>query len=390
MKITILGCGIIGVVNAYFLAKQGHDVTVIEQERDVCLKTSNANGCQLSFNHCHPWFDANVAINICKAFFGRDSYLTINNLFKDDFFAWFIKLLPNFFKNEQIAQNLLKLAYQSRKNLAQILADEDIDFNYKNNGILHFFRSEKKFQKAIKFSQVNKRFNSNFEVLDSKQILQIEPNLREDKFCGGILFKDDASGDVLKFARALARICRDKYQVKFEFNTKIDKIIAQNDKIERVVTNKGDFAADEFVYCLGAYGNKLLKQIGIKLPIYPLKGYSLSFEGKNLPQMAMSDVENKIVYSNIGNVFRAAGSGEIGGAQDQFCDKNINFLQQKFQDSFICTNEVNLVKKWHGFRPMCANILPIIERSDKYNNLIFNCGHGSLGWSLAFAPYIGK
>ena len=227
MKITILGCGIIGVVNAYFLAKQGHDVTVIEQERDVCLKTSNANGCQLSFNHCHPWFDANVAINICKAFFGRDSYLTINNLFKDDFFAWFIKLLPNFFKNEQIAQNLLKLAYQSRKNLAQILADEDIDFNYKNNGILHFFRSEKKFQKAIKFSQVNKRFNSNFEVLDSKQILQIEPNLREDKFCGGILFKDDASGDVLKFARALARICRDKYQVKFEFNTKIDKIIAQ-------------------------------------------------------------------------------------------------------------------------------------------------------------------
>ncbi len=395
MKVIVLGAGVIGVTTAYFLARNGHEVTVLEKNSAPALGCSYANGGQLSYSHIEPWASKASIKLLAKAFFLSPSFLTISDFTNRDFLNWSYQFLQNSCrqKSHQNSEKLYKLGAYSKKIMEEIIANEpDLEFNYKNAGILHFFRSAKSLEQAIKEAEFAISLGCHIQVLDKNECVKKEPTLSkladENKLAGGIFYEADASGNAMLFTQSLEKICREKYGVIFEYNTDIKNLFTNYKKITGINTSAGVFVADKYIFALGAAGNKLLKGIGIDPKIYPLKGYSLSIqadEGFLAPNMALTDTKNKIVYSRIGNIFRVAGTVEACGDRPEKNLKHLAFLQAVVRSTFSDFSNLNKASDWCGFRPFRPNSIPLICQIKKYENLIINAGHGSLGWTMAAA-----
>ncbi|MDA0902637.1 MAG: FAD-dependent oxidoreductase, partial [Proteobacteria bacterium] len=398
MKAIILGSGITGITTAYFLAKSGLEVTVLEKENGNALGCSYANGGQLSFSHAEPWSSGSSLSSILKAAFigklNKNSFLSFDQKAIDkEFLKWSLEFALNSrkVKNKAITEKLLKIGADSRDVLAAILQEEDIDFDYKQEGILHFYRQEKAFKKAVKQAQLQQSLGCEIEVLDAQQCVKKEANLAKlmdsKKLAGGIFYKDDASGNSLNFANQLAEICKNKLGVTFEYNTVVKNILNNRKKVTGINSNKEVFVADYYISTLGSYGNSLLNGIGVNLDIYPVKGYSLSIPSDSKeftsPNLSLTDPENKIVYSKLGNVFRAAGTVEICGLKGSKNQHNINFLKKTIRSSYSNFGNLDQAQEWFGFRPYRPDCLPMVCQSNKYPNLFINSGHGSLGWTMS-------
>ena len=209
------------------------------------------------------------------------------------------------------------------------------------------------------------------------------------KLAGGIFFKDDASGNSLMFIRELEKICKNKLGVKFEYNTRIKNIFTNHKSITGINTNRDVFVADNYISTLGSYGQSLLQGIGLNLDIYPIKGYSLSIPTSarkfSAPKLSITDSENKIVYSKLGDIFRAAGTLEICNLKTNNNQKNIDFLKKVIRSTYANFGNLEEATQWFGFRPYRPNCLPMVCKVKKYGNLFINSGHGSLGWTMSFA-----
>jgi D-amino-acid dehydrogenase len=392
MKIIIMGAGIIGVTTAYFLAKQGNEVIVLEKGASSGLGCSYANGCQLSYSHTDPLASIESLKLLLKSFFQKNSFLYVRKFFNKDFFMWAIEFLKNCkldqSKNEQ---KLLAISTHSKLVLASLLSEEvDIKFDYNDSGILYFYRTEKIFQKAITFAKAQKLIGHNVKILNKEECVKKESTLvklyDDNKLAGGILYKEDASGDCFLFLKSLEKICKEKYGVKFLYNVDIKNIFTNYKTITGVNTSAAVFTADKYVYALGAYENNLLKGISIKSKIYPFKGYSLSTPSNQsfiAPKTSITDKENKIVYSRVGETFRAAGVFEINGFKADKGKNQLNFLYSNISSTFSDFGNINKTLEWCGFRPFRPNSIPLICEVKKYENLFLNTGHGHLGWTLA-------
>jgi len=304
-----------------------------------------------------------------------------------------------FYKNSKPAkarsnsEKLFELANLSKATLGKILTEEsDIKFDYKNSGILHFYRDKKKFDAAVREAQFYGELGHNPKILSAEDCVKKEPTLvkllDEQKLAGGIFYENDASGNCAAFVRALEKICREKYGVVFEYNTEVRNLFTNYKKITGIHTNKSVFTADKYVYALGASGSRLLAGVGINDEVYPLKGYSLSINTNEefvAPSMALTDPENRIVYSRQGKIFRAAGTLELCGLKPTQNKKNLDFLKNTIRATFSDFGNINEVEEWSGFRPFRPNSLPLICEVKKYGNLLVNSGHGSLGWTLSAA-----
>jgi D-amino-acid dehydrogenase len=394
MKIIILGAGITGVTSAYFLAKAGYEVVVLEKNAASGLGCSFANGGQLSFSHSEPWSSRASLISILKAAFQSDSFFSFTNKTDPQFYRWAMEFIKNSCpkKNQDITAKLLKIGNFSRLNLEKILREEKIDFHYKDQGILHFYRSQKKFNQALKQAKLEQSLGAQLEILSANECIKKEPTLiklfDEKRLAGGIFYKNDASGDASAFIKALEEICKTKFGVVFEYNARIKNIFTNYEKVTGIHTQKGVFTGDHYVFALGSYGMDLLNGIKIDPKIYPIKGYSLSIPSNQdflSPNLSLTDPENKIVYSKLGNVFRAAGTLEIAGFNSEPNSKNIEFLKQTIRTTYSDFGDLSHATSWSGFRPYRPNCLPLACRVKKYPNLFINSGHGSLGWTNSFA-----
>ena len=393
MKVIILGSGISGITTAYYLAKAGYEVTVLEKNSDSGMACSYANGGQLSFSHAEPWNSKTSLQFMLKSILGGKSFISFSDLKNKEFLNWALKFISNSrsSKSKDISEKILRIGSYSKDNLAMILKEEKIDFHYKNDGILHFYRKQKSFIKAIKQAKFQESLGCDIDVLNAEECVKKEPTLiklfDEKKLAGGIFFKNDASGDPALFIKAIEWICKNRYNVNFEYNTEIKNIFTNYKKITGINTDKGVFTGNCYVSTLGSYGNDLLKGVGIDLNILPIKGYSLSIPTNELflsPNISLTDSENKIVYSKLGNVFRAAGTIELSEV-DIDSQKNINFLKNTVISTYSDFGDINNAKEWHGLRPYRPDCLPVVCRSRKYGNLYINAGHGSLGWTMSFA-----
>ena len=393
MKIIVMGAGVVGVTTAYFLAKSGHQVVVLEKNSTSSLGCSYANGGQLSYSHIEPWASKSALKLIAKSLFNPNSFLSIKKFANKEFLKWSVNFLKNCNEEKSLAgsKKLFSLGKYSKKALAEILRDEpNIKFNYSESGILHFFQNAKAFEKAIKHAEMQQSMGIKLHILSRDECLKKEPTLvklyDENKLLGGIFYDDDASGNSLLFAKSLEKICQEKYGVIFEYDAEIKNIFTNFSTITGIHTNRGVFTADKYVYALGAYGDKLLKGVKIDPQIYPLKGHSLSIEANEefiAPAIALTDSENKIVYSRIGDIFRAAGAVEIGGLKAVKNSVQINFIKSKIKSSFSDFGNINKAQEWFGFRPFRPNSIPLIGEVKSYGNLYLNTGHGHLGWTLS-------
>lgn len=395
MKVIVLGAGVIGVTSAYFLARAGHQVTVLEKNPASGMGCSYANGGQLSYSHIETWAAKTSLSSMIKAAIWPGSFLSVSDLTSKSFLKWFYE----FYKNsspqnaEENSRRLFRLTSYSKKVLSEILMEEgDLRFDYKNNGILHFYRNGKKFDEAIREAEFHDSIGCRAQILNPEECVKKEPTLvklfDEEKLVGGIFYEIDASGNSFLFTKALERICKEKYGVVFEYDADIRNIFTNHKKITGINTSKGVFTANKYVYALGAASNKLLYGIKINPKIYPLKGYSLSISANEefiAPNLALTDPENKIVYSRIGSIFRAAGTVEACGLKSHKNKKHIEFLKNAVKSSFSDFGNFNEVEEWFGFRPFRPNSIPLICEVKKYGNLVLNVGHGSLGWTLSAA-----
>lgn len=393
MKVIILGAGSIGVASAYFLARAGYQVTVIEKNSHAAEGCSYANGGQLSYSHIETWAAKTSLFLMLKSAFIPGSFLSVSDFTSKEFWRFFSEFYEN--SNPQKAnengQKIFALTSYSRNTLQEILKEEkNLSFNHKSDGILHFYRDLKKLEKAVKEAENFNSIGCKAQILNAEECLTKEPTLiklfDEKKLAGGIFYEDDASGDSAAFTSSLAKICREKYGVVFEFNTNIKNILTNYKKITGINTDKGVFVADQYVYALGATGIKLLNGIRVETKIYPLKGHSLSIPCDSefvAPHMALTDPENKIVYSRLGNVFRVAGTVDFCGFKHGHNKRHLKFLKNTVRSSFADFGNFNQLEEWSGFRPFRPNSIPLICEVKKYGNLFLNTGHGSLGWTMS-------
>ena len=391
MKIIIMGAGLMGVTTAYFLAREGHQVVVVEKQSNAGEQCSFANGGQLSYSHIDPWSEINF-LSIIANFFKPSSFISGSKVFSPSFLWWFRKFIKNnnSKKNTSIAKNLFTLSTYSFKALDEIrLIEKDLKFHYSQEGILHFFRSKKIFERELRKLDFKKSIKCPMQVLTPEELIRKEPSLiklyEKNKLAGGIFYKNDAVGDSHLFTIGLEKICREKYGVEFEYNCEVKNILTNHTSITGINTDKQVFHGDAYISALGAYGNKLLQGIKIDPQIYPIKGYSLSIETNDefpAPKIGLTDIENKIVYSKLGNIFRGAGTIDIAGFSNYLNKKNLSFIKKSIINSFTHYGNINEIKKWCGLRPFRPNSTPLICKVSRYNNLFLNMGHGSLGWTL--------
>jgi D-amino-acid dehydrogenase len=393
MKVVVLGAGVIGVTSAYFLARDGHEVTVIEKESRSAMSCSYANGGQLSYSHIQTWASQISFWSLFKSLFGAKSPIIIQDFNKQSL-KWAIEVYRNSFAevSRRNSENLWTLSRYSKEGLRYILEQENtLKFSHSKKGNLHFYRNQKLFEKAIVEAEFHDYVGCKSKVLSAQECVDFEPYLSKlfeaEKLVGGILYMADESGDCAAFTNSLAEICQKKYGVDFHYGVEIKNILTNYEKITGVHTSKKVFAADAYVYALGAGGDSLLKGIKIDSKVYPLKGYSLSIPCEDTdfvaPKISATDNENKMVYSRIGDVFRVAGGVEMSGFSGKKNHKLSNFLDVKMRETFLEFGEAEQAVEWSGFRPFRPNSIPLVCRVKKYGNLLLNVGHGALGWTLA-------
>lgn len=388
MRVLVLGSGIIGVTTAYVLATRGYDVEVVDRRDQAATETSYANGGQLSYSHAEPWANPAVLPKVLKWMLDDTAPLVLRPRLDWRMISWGLKFLSNCNKRSAEANTvtMLRLGLYSRKMMEALSKATNISFHHQHSGILHVFTDHKEFDAAKRQAAFQEQFGCQEKTLTAEECLNLEPTLQHSNktIIGGIHAHLDESGDMCSFTRQLANLCEKEYGVTFHYNTTIQKIQKDGDKISCIQTDKGELQADAYVMSLGSYSAMMLRQIGIKVPIYPMKGYSLTFKANHFaPNISITDQNAKIVYSRFGpECLRVAGTAEFAGYNDSINPKRIEPIVKAISTLFpkVLEEPDAITSEWACLRPSTPDGPPIIGKTP-YSNLFMNTGHGTLGWT---------
>ncbi len=388
MHVVVMGAGVIGTTAAWYLLQNGHQVTVIDRQHASAQETSFANGGQISACHATPWANANTPKQIIKWLGREEAPLLVRMRFDPQLFAWGLRFLRNC-TDERAKINLekaLRVALYSRECLRTLRDDLGLDYDHSERGILHICRDAREMASVATATEQMQQFGLNRKTVTADECYEIEPTLRQSNapIVGGSYTPDDESGDARKFTELLTEHCVAK-GATFKFNTAIKALKKDNGKIVSVQTDQGEIAADAFLVCLGSYSPLLVKPLGIDLPIYPCKGYSISIDttGYNgAPQTALIDDSVKMVYSRLGQQLRVAGTAELDGYNLRMSPKRKQLIVDKALELFPNSGDKSKIAFWSGLRPVTPDSAPILGGT-KYGNLFVNTGHGTLGWTMS-------
>jgi len=379
MKARVIGGGISGVTTAYYLARKGYDVTVVERERYTGMITSYANGSQLSASNAETWNSWSNVKKGLKWTFQEDAPLKINLKPEPAKIGWMARFLANIPNRDKNTLETCRMALQAHDCYRAIADDESIEFDRVEKGILHIYRNEQDLQHARRVNELYKKAGLDRREITAQELLSIEPALQQSEtaFVGGFYNEQDFTGDIHLFCRNLSRVLKHKYDVKFL------KIPATLYDIELWVSQ------GIVVICAGVDSPQLAKAVGDRLPIYPVKGYSITVnDPERAPWVSLLDDETKIVSARLGeNRFRAAGTAEFAGKNYDIKHARIKPLIDWTRTLFPEMN-TEYVVPWAGLRPMTPSMMPIVKQSAKNKNVYYNTGHGHLGWTLSAATAV--
>ncbi len=387
MKILILGSGLLGVTTAYELGKRGFDVTVIDRKEEAAAETSFANGGQLSYSHAEPWANPAVLPKLPSWMLRSDSPLVFRPRADINMIKWGLSFLRNCTKLRADAGtvNMLRLGLYSRERLHIIKDAENLEFDFSDKGILHLYSSEEEFENGKRQIDFQAKFGGDEKILSRDEVYKLEPALAHSsrKIVGGVHAHIDESGDARTFCLRLSEVASKRFGVKFEYGVSINKLKTERSRIVAVETSKGDMVADGFVLALGSYSSVYLRQIGIDVPIYPMKGYSITLEANDLcPNISLTDGLHKIVYSKLGNRVRVAGTAEFAGYDTSINEKRIAPIIKAASGLVPKADWSQKISKWACLRPSTPDGSPVMGKTP-FTNLFLNTGHGTLGWTQA-------
>lgn len=389
MKVIVLGSGIVGITSAYTLAKAGHEVMVIDRQPGPALETSFANAGQVSFGYCSPWAAPGIPMKALKWLFMQHAPLILRPKVDPAMLSWLVKMLSNC-TSERYAINksrMLRLADYSRMALAEVRAETGITYDEGIKGTVQLFRTQQQLDASAKDVKALAADGVPYEVLDRDGCVRVEPALAHvrDKIVGGLLTPKDETGDCFKFSNALA-LTADRLGVRFAYNTVVKRLdLEAGRRVRGIVTDRERIiSADAVVVAFGSHSPLFLRPHGIKLPVYPVKGYSLTVpitDASRAPQSTVMDESYKIAITRLGDRIRVGGMAEISGYTNDLGLARRRTLEHSVTDLFP-GGDVSKATFWSGLRPMTPDGTPVIGPT-KIGGLYLNTGHGTLGWTMS-------
>jgi D-amino-acid dehydrogenase len=388
MKVLVLGSGVVGVTSAYYLAKAGHEVDVIDRQPEAARETSFANAGEVSPGYSSPWAGPGVPVKAIKWLLMKHGPLMIRPNLDPMMWIWLMKMLRNC-TSERYAVNksrMIPIAEYSRDCLRTLRGEIGIRYDERERGTLQLFRYAAQLDHTTDDIAVLEQYGVPFEVLDRHGCIAAEPALADvkDKIAGGLRLPKDETGDCHMFTQALAVEAK-KLCVRFVFNTAIERLNADATRITGVVTSNGVLQADAYVLALGSWSPRLVRPLGISIPVYPVKGYSITVpivDAGAAPVSTVMDESYKVAITRLGDRIRVGGTAEISGYSDKLHAARRATLEHSLTDLFPRGGDVSMATFWSGLRPMTPDGPPVIGAT-RYGNLHLNTGHGTLGWTMA-------
>ncbi|WP_018316945.1 D-amino acid dehydrogenase [Bradyrhizobium sp. WSM2793] len=388
MKVLILGSGVIGVTSAYYLARAGHEVTVVDRQPEPALETSFANAGEVSPGYSSPWAGPGVPVKAVKWLLMKHGPLVVRPKLDPVMWVWLLKMLRNC-TSARYAVNksrMIPIAEYSRDSLRDLRRDIGIQYDERSQGTLQLFRYQAQLDGTAEDIAVLKQYGVPFEVLSREGCIAVEPALAgvKQKFVGGLRLPQDETGDCHMFTQALAKHA-EALGVRFMFNTSIDRIATDGARVSGVATSAGMLQADAYVLALGSWSSRLVAPLGIPLPVYPVKGYSITVpikEAAGAPESTVMDESYKVAITRLGNRIRVGGTAEISGYSDKLYDARRATLDHSLSDLFPRGGDLVKATFWSGLRPMTPDGPPVIGPT-QFANLHLNTGHGTLGWTMS-------
>jgi D-amino-acid dehydrogenase len=392
MKVMVLGAGVAGVACAYYLWRDGHEVTVIDRNQGVALETSFANGGQLSYSYVAPLASASVIPKIPPWLLRRDSPLRFRPEFDWDQWRWILEFLAacNDATADRTTERLLRLAFYSRDLMHELVRAHDMDFDYVQNGKLVVHTSPRSHESAKRLMEYQRTLGAEQRALDPKACVELEPALEHmaPRICGAIHTPSEDAGDTYKFCNELKRIMTSgPNPVAYRFGVEIERLLPWHGRLMGVETSHGVMEADHYVLALGTNAPYLLKPLGIRVPIYPLKGYSLSLPITNeraAPRISVTDFKRKVVYARLGDDLRVAGMADLSGRRAVIDGERVDQLVSEVKNTFPEATDFRTLGPWCGMRPATPKGTPVLGATP-HANLWLDVGHGALGFTLALA-----
>jgi len=391
VKVLVLGAGVVGVTSAWYLAQAGHEVTVLDRQPQAAMETSFANGGQISAAHAEPWARPSVVPKILRWLGREDAPLLFRP--RADWAQWewglrfLLECMPGRFERNRRA--LAGLAAYSRECLLALRDRLGISYDQLSRGILHFATDARDFEVLARGAEAMRAFGVAREVKSAPECLALEPALKDshDPVAGGVFTPTDESGDAQRFTRELAALAA-QCGVAFRFNAVLKAIEADGGGVTAArLADDQRLGADAFVVALGSYSPLLLRPLGIRIPVYPLKGYSITLplgpaEEGAAPWVSLTDEGHKLVISRLGNRLRAAGTAELAGYDTEVSTVRCAAIARRVRELFPGLGAITTMDNWAGLRPATPGNVPLIGRT-RLRNLFLNTGHGTLGWTLA-------
>lgn len=377
-----------GVTLAYVLASRGHNVQLVDRQPQAGAETSFANGGQLSYSHAEPWASPHVLPKLPKWLIDPNSPLIFRPRLDAEMMRWGLQFLRNAAsakRAEASCITMLRLGLYSRLKMQELMAQTAIAFDYDARGVLHVFETQKDWDAARRQAEFQAKYGCEEHLLSREEVMEIEPALQASarNIVGGLHAVQDAHGDANLFCTKLTELMKANHKVQCSFNTTIHKILAEGDRITGVVTDKGVLEADAYVMALGSYSPQMLRPLGIKLPIYPMKGYSITLPfNASSPTISITDGSAKIVYSKLGNRLRIAGTAEFAGYDTAVTESRIKPIEAAARGLFPDAAWDAGYSAWACLRPSTPAGPPLLGHTP-IQNLYLNTGHGTLGWTHA-------
>lgn len=395
MRVIVLGAGVVGTAAAWFLNRAGHEVTVIDRQPGAGLETSFANGGQISVSHAEPWANPGAPLKVFQWMFREDAPLLFRPRLDPRQWQWCLEFLrectPARTRHNII--QLVNLGLYSRGLLQELRTETGIEYDHLERGILHFYTSQQAFDAAQEPARIMREFGCELDMKTPEECVAIEPALAQSrhKIAGGSLTPSDESGDAHLFTQRLAVLC-EKSGVQFLYGHNITHIGTTGDAVSGVSVTGPDgrsglSSADAYVVALGSYSPQLLAPLGIRLAIYPAKGYSVTLPVADTalaPSVSLTDDEYKLVYSRLGDRLRIAGTCELNGYDTALNEVRCQAIVRRTEELFPGAGDVAQAQFWAGLRPATPSNVPYIGKT-KLANLYLDTGHGTLGWTHACA-----
>ncbi|NIJ15879.1 D-amino acid dehydrogenase [Sphingobium vermicomposti] len=388
MKVAILGSGVVGVTSAWYLAQAGHEVTVIDRQDGPALETSFANAGEISPGYASPWAAPGIPMKALRWLFMKHAPLILRPQMDMAMLRWMTAMLGNCNERSYAINKsrMVRLAEYSRDRLIDLRTETGIAYDERSQGTLQLFREQKQLDGIAKDIAVLKADGVPFEVLDPAGCIAAEPGLASSDIplAGGLRLPNDETGDCFKFTNALAEMAKAS-GVTFLNGRTIARIATNDGKVSHVETDQGRVQADTYLVALGSYSPLLLAPLGIRLPVYPVKGYSITVPIVDEPRAPVStllDESYKVAITRLGDRIRVGGMAELSGYSKGLPKARRDTLEYSVGSLFPGAGDLGAATFWSGLRPMTPDSTPVIGGTN-IPNLFLNTGHGTLGWTMA-------